>query len=76
MNKQAIRYAANQAGFAAPLSKEIIDKFELFLVEYFSLEGFPYTPEQFAKWEQEIREDERKKTKKALYKYCQAWKCD
>ena len=80
MNKQTIRYAAVAAGFDTPFSKETMAKFESFLVEYSVLEGLLYTPEQYAKWEQEIRDDERKKAnqenRKALYKYCQAWKCD
>jgi hypothetical protein len=80
MNKQTIRYAAIEAGFDAPFSKETIDKFGVFLVEYSRLEGLLYTPEQFAKWEQDIRDNERKKVnqenRKALYKYCQAWECN
>jgi len=78
MNKQTIRYAALDAGFDAPFSKETIDKFETFLVAYAKLEGLLYTPEQFARWEQDIRDNEREKVnkenRKALYKYCQAWK--
>ena len=78
MNKSAIRYAALEAGLDAPIHKEILAKLDIFLSAYCSLTNLLYTPEQFARWEQDIRDEERKKVnvenRKALYKYCQAWK--
>ena len=78
LNRSEIRYAAIEAGFEPPFSKEMVEKFETFLNEFLKLNGLLYTPEQFAKWEQEVRDDERakvnKENRKALYKYCQTWK--
>lgn len=78
LNRSEIRYAAVEAGLDTPISKETMAKYERFLNEFLKLSGLLYTPEQFAKWEQEIRNDEREKVnkenRKALYKYCQAWK--
>jgi hypothetical protein len=78
LNKNEIRYAAIEAGFDTPISKETMAKYECFLSAFFKLNGILYTPEQFAKWEQEIRNNEREKVskenRKALYKYCQSWK--
>ena len=78
LNKNEIRYAAIEAGFDTPISKETMAKYECFLSAFLNLSGILYTPEQFAKWEQEIRDNEREKVnkenRKALYKYCQSWK--
>jgi hypothetical protein len=78
LNRSEIRYALIEAGFDTPIPKETMAKYECFLNEFLKLSGLLYTPEQFAKWEQEIRDDERakvnKENKKALYKYCQTWK--
>tara|TARA_R110002126_G_scaffold114521_1_gene253117 strand:+ start:480 stop:725 length:246 start_codon:yes stop_codon:yes gene_type:complete len=78
LNKNEIRYAAIEAGFDTPISKETMAKYECFLSTFLNLNGILYTPEQFAKWEQEIRDNEREKVnkenRKALYKYCQSWK--
>jgi hypothetical protein len=78
LNRSEIRHALIEAGFDTPISKETMAKYERFLNKFLNLNGRLYTPEQIAEWEKDIRDDERnkvnKENRKALYKYCQAWK--